>query len=206
MGRWCKPNPTQDNPSAKKAGRKVRLFLFHGAVRRPISIRVQLRPTACVSLAAEKFDTISLEQLQRFLFRSQMDIVAPAKRSEMMSRIKGRDTGPELRVRRCAHALGFRFRLHSKHLPGRPDLVFPRLKTVIFVHGCFWHRHKGCPHTSTPKTRVGFWQEKFQANIDRDIRVAASLRLLGWRVLTIWECQSKDTAKLMRRLHRMLAE
>ncbi len=110
--------------------------------------------------------------------------------------MRGKDTTPEMRVRRAAHALGLRFRLHRKDLPGRPDLVFPKFRVAMFVHGCFWHRHQGCAKASTPKTRVNFWQAKFDANVMRDARVSADLKGLGWQVLTIWECESKDPKKL----------
>ena len=124
------------------------------------------------------------------------DIVAPDVRSRMMSGIRGRDTRPELRVRRYLHRVGFRFRLHAKHLPGNPDLVLPRLKTAIFVHGCFWHRHAGCPDASTPSTRRDFWLDKFAANVARDGTAQDRLRELGWTVLTIWECETKSEVAL----------
>ena len=120
------------------------------------------------------------------------DIVDSEKRSEIMSRIRGRDTKPEMIVRRIAHGLGFRFRLHRRDLPGSPDLVFPRHRAVIMVHGCFWHRHPGCKYASTPKTRVGFWERKFAGNVVRDRRNEAELYELGWRVMVIWECETKD--------------
>ena len=109
-----------------------------------------------------------------------------------MSRVRGKDTSPEMRVRRAAHALGLRFRLHRKDLPGRPDMVFPRHHVTLFVHGCFWHRHPGCSKASTPKSRTEFWRGKFDANGARDVRVKAELEKLGWRVLTIWECETKQ--------------
>lgn len=123
-----------------------------------------------------------------------MDIVDSERRSEMMSRIKGRDTVPEFVVRRVAHRLGFRFRLHRKALPGRPDLVFPRYRAVVFVHGCFWHRHAGCRYAYTPKTRAGFWAGKFNRNVARDRHVQIALLSLGWRLLVIWECETRTEA------------
>ena len=120
------------------------------------------------------------------------DIFDPEKRSEIMSRIRGRDTRPEMIVRRIAHGLGFRFRLHRKDLPGRPDIVFPRHQAVIVVHGCFWHRHPGCKRASSPKTRVRYWQNKFEDNVVRDKRNETALRDLGWKVMVIWECETKD--------------
>lgn len=109
-----------------------------------------------------------------------------------MSRVKSKNTTPEMRVRRMAHAMGLRFRLHRKDLPGKPDLVFPKLKLAIFVHGCFWHRHPGCPKASMPKTNPDFWRTKFAANVDRDQRALEGLSSQGWNVKVIWECQTKD--------------
>ena len=128
------------------------------------------------------------------------DIVDSQRRSEMMAGIKGRDTGPERIVRRIAHGLGFRYRLHRKDLPGRPDLVFPRHRLAVFVHGCFWHRHNGCRYAYTPKSRVMFWMEKFAGNVTRDRRNEEALRNLGWRVLVIWECETKDEEHIERKL------
>ena len=128
------------------------------------------------------------------------DIVDSKRRSELMSRIRGRDTAPELAVRRIAHRMGLRFRLHRNDLPGRPDLVFPKHRLAVFVHGCFWHRHEGCRHASTPKSRIAFWTEKFAANVVRDARQEAALRALGWRVLVVWQCESRDEAVVERRL------
>ena len=134
------------------------------------------------------------------------DVFSTSKRSEVMSRIRGRDTRPELAIQSMVHGMGYRFRLHDKRLPGRPDLVLPRLQTVIFVHGCFWHRHSGCRYTTTPATRRDFWQAKFDANVARDKRTTAALRRLGWSVLTVWECQlKKDPQKVADRLGRLLA-
>lgn len=113
-----------------------------------------------------------------------------------MSRVKGKNTTPEMRVRRAAHALGLRFRLHRKDLPGKPDLVFPKHKVAMFVHGCFWHRHLGCPKASTPKSRIEYWQDKFEANIKRDARMVEQLNEGGWRVVTIWECETRDLTRL----------
>ena len=128
------------------------------------------------------------------------DIVGRDRRSRMMSRIRGRDTQPEIMVRRVAHGLGFRFRLHRRDLPGRPDLVLPRHRAVVFVHGCFWHRHKGCRYAYEPKSRVRFWTAKFRENVARDGRNEAALRALGWRVLVIWECETRRRDVVERRL------
>lgn len=121
-----------------------------------------------------------------------VDHVSPERRSWLMSRVKSKNTTPEMRVRRMAHAMGLRFRLHRKDLPGKPDLVFPKLKLAIFVHGCFWHRHPGCPKASMPKTNPDFWRTKFAANVDRDQRALEGLSSQGWNVKVIWECQTKD--------------
>ncbi len=133
------------------------------------------------------------------------DTVDPAKRSEIMSRIRSRDTKPEMIVRRIAHGLGFRFRLHRRDLPGSPDLVFPRHRAVIQVHGCFWHRHPGCKHASNPKTRVSYWEEKFRGNVVRDRRNETALHELGWRTLVIWECETKDREAVAERIEAFLA-
>lgn len=124
------------------------------------------------------------------------DIVDRQRRSEIMSRIGPRDTVPELAVRRAAHRMGFRFRLHRKELPGRPDLVFARHRLAAFVHGCFWHRHAGCKNATMPKTRPEFWQQKFMGNVERDRRACEQLERLGWRTLIIWECEAEDAARL----------
>ena len=116
------------------------------------------------------------------------DIVDQQTRSRMMSGIRGKNTKPELALRRALHARGFRFRLHFTGAPGRPDLVLPKHHAVVFVHGCFWHRHKGCRYTTSPSTRPEFWQAKFAANIARDSAVRRELVEAGWRVATIWEC------------------
>lgn len=124
------------------------------------------------------------------------DIVTPAVRSRMMSSIRGRDTQPEMRVRRYLHAVGIRFRLHERGLPGRPDLTLPGRKVAIFVHGCFWHQHPGCPLAASPATRPDFWRAKFAANKARDAAAVESLVSLGWSVITIWECQTRDELDL----------
>lgn len=117
-----------------------------------------------------------------------------------MARVKGKNTKPEILVRRALHKLGYRFRLHRRDMPGKPDIVLPKYKTVIFVHGCFWHRHPGCSKASTPKTRVEFWEEKFAANVARDERNLVGIDLLGWQALVVWECETKDLEALSSRL------
>ena len=116
------------------------------------------------------------------------DIVDPSTRSRMMAGIRGKNTRPELVIRSALHRGGFRFRLHDPRLPGSPDLVFPRYRAVIMVHGCFWHRHRGCAYATTPATRPAFWQRKFSANVDRDRRNRDELVDQGWKVLVVWEC------------------
>ena len=118
-----------------------------------------------------------------------VDVVNPETRTRMMSAIRGANTKPELNVRRRLHAAGFRYGLHRKDLPGRPDLVMPRHDAVIFVHGCYWHRHPGCRLATTPSTRTDFWTAKFTANQERDRRNIAELRDRGWRVAIVWECE-----------------
>lgn len=115
-----------------------------------------------------------------------------------MSRIRGKDTRPELLVRRVAHRLGYRFRLHREDLPGTPDLVFPRYRKLIFVHGCFWHRHDNCAKAAPSKTRVEYWKAKQDRNAARDQESIAKLLELGWSSLVIWECQTRDEAKVER--------
>lgn len=122
------------------------------------------------------------------------------QRRKLMARIRAKDSKPEMTVRRIAHSLGYRYRLHPRELPGTPDLVFPSRKKVVFVHGCFWHRHPDCSRTTTPKTRATYWQAKFDANVTRDIRNQQDLRKLGWDVETIWECQTKNAEALAVRL------
>ncbi|ABE63300.1 T/G mismatch-specific endonuclease [Nitrobacter hamburgensis X14] len=125
-----------------------------------------------------------------------VDRLTPERRSWLMSRVGGKNTTPEIVVRKVAHSLGLRFRLHRKQLPGTPDLVFPKWRTAIFVHGCFWHRHPGCAKASTPKSRTEYWQDKFETNVRRDKKNVALLRKQGWLVLTVWECETKNVDKL----------
>ena len=128
-----------------------------------------------------------------------------ALRSRIMRAVKGRDTAPELLVRKLAHGLGYRFRLHRVDLPGKPDLVFPSREKIIFVHGCFWHRHSGCKKASLPKSRPEYWHSKFSANVERDERVRAELEARGWKVATIWECETKNEVALRDTLHGILS-
>lgn len=117
-----------------------------------------------------------------------------------MAAIRGRDTIPERRVRSLLHRLGYRFRLHRRDLPGSPDIVLPRHQTVVFVHGCFWHRHPGCRYTTTPRTRSAFWDAKFRQNVERDARQQAELQNAGWSVMVVWECEIRNTQSLTTRL------
>jgi DNA mismatch endonuclease (patch repair protein) len=135
------------------------------------------------------------------------DIVSSATRSRMMAAIGSRDTVPEVVLRRTLHARGLRYRLHDRTLPGTPDLVFRRFGAVCFVHGCFWHRHDGCPYATTPATREEFWQSKFRENVERDKRNRRNLLESGWRVAVVWECalrkqgEVETSLKLRRWLH-----
>lgn len=131
------------------------------------------------------------------------EVVDPL-RSKIMSAVRGAHTLPELRVRHACHRLGFRFRLHRRDLPGTPDLVFPKLGKVIFVHGCFWHRHN-CSKATSPKTRTQFWNDKFARNILRDKRNLRTLRALGWEPLVVWECETTVSQNLAERLRRFLS-
>ncbi|KFE54200.1 very short patch repair endonuclease [Pseudomonas syringae] len=124
------------------------------------------------------------------------DVFRPEQRSKVMAKIKGKNTKPEMTVRSVCHRLGLRFRLHRKDLPGKPDLVFPRHRLCLFVHGCFWHQHPGCKYAYQPKSRLGFWLPKLQNNVLRDHKAKADLEALGWKVAIIWECQTKNLGML----------
>ncbi len=117
------------------------------------------------------------------------DRITQEQRSWNMSRIRSRNSKPEKTVRSLLHRGGYRFRLHVRYLPGTPDIVLPRYRTVIFVHGCFWHQHPGCKHAHTPRSRVAYWEEKLRRNVERHEKVSGQLECLGWRVLTVWECE-----------------
>ena len=132
------------------------------------------------------------------------DHLSPEERSWNMSRIKSKNTKPEKTVRSSLHKMGYRFRLHRKDLPGKPDIVLAKHKTVIFVHGCFWHQHKGCKYAYQPKTIAGFWRDKLQGNCERDIRTRKELRKMNWKARVIWECQTKNPAKLNKNLEQLL--
>ncbi|EKD97159.1 MAG: hypothetical protein ACD_23C01038G0002 [uncultured bacterium] len=130
----------------------------------------------------------------------------PMTRSEIMSRIRSHNTLPEMVVRRMVHAMGYRFRLYRRDLPGAPDLVLPRHSAVIFVHGCFWHQHavKSCAVSHKPKSNLDYWLPKLEKNVKRDARNTTQLKALGWRVLVLWECQLSNEASVRRRIERFL--
>lgn len=121
-----------------------------------------------------------------------------------MAKIRAKNTKPEIEVRKAAHSLGFRFRIHRKDLPGNPDIVFPRLRKIILVHGCFWHRHAGCKYTYTPKSNIDFWTKKFSNNIERDNKVAQQLKNLGWEIMIIWDCEVSKTNELKKNIDSFL--
>jgi DNA mismatch endonuclease (patch repair protein) len=127
------------------------------------------------------------------------------ERSAQMALVKARDTKPEMRVRKAAHAMGLRYRLNLRSLPGSPDLVFPGRRAVLFVHGCFWHRHKKCKATRTPKSRTPFWEQKFSENMARDRRTQLALRKAGWKVFIIWECETLQIDKVITILEQILS-
>jgi len=129
-----------------------------------------------------------------------VDRLSKEHRSWNMGRIRSANTTPEIRVRSILHRLGYRFRLHSKELPGRPDIVLAKWRHVVFVHGCFWHRHASCKFCSTPKSRIEFWAAKFERTVERDKAVEGKLRGMGWQVTVVWECELADEEKLVSRL------
>lgn len=135
-----------------------------------------------------------------------MDVVEPARRSRMMSGIRGRDTKPEMVVRRFLHAHGYRYRLHRKDLPGKPDIVLSRLRVCIFVNGCFWHHHSGCRFAVLPKSRPEFWEAKLLANAVRDQQIVKSLNEKGWRTLVVWECELRRSEAVLEKLLKRLRE
>lgn len=130
-----------------------------------------------------------------------VDVVDRATRSRMMSGIQGKNTKPELLVRKYLHGQGLRFRLHVRYLPGKPDLVFPKHKAVVFVHGCFWHHHADCKYATMPSTRVNFWANKLSENVARDQYQTAALEGLGWRIFVVWECELRNGRKRLKSLH-----
>lgn len=136
---------------------------------------------------------------------SVMEDVDPVRRT-IMAAVRSRDTKPELVVRKMLHSMNYRYRLHRNDLPGSPDIVFGPRRKVIFVHGCFWHRHVGCSKATTPKTRIEFWNRKFEQNVERDRKAELKLSGLGWRAITIWECETREREALEARLSAFLDE
>lgn len=133
-----------------------------------------------------------------------MDKLTKDRRSWNMGRIRSADTAPEIRVRSILHRLGYRFRLHAKYLPGRPDIVLPKWRHIVFVHGCFWHRHASCKFCYTPKSRTEFWRAKFEGTVERDRTVENTLRGMGWHVTVVWECELADEGKLASKLGKAI--
>jgi DNA mismatch endonuclease (patch repair protein) len=166
-------------------------------------LRIPIRSVIIKKFIRRLFDIFDTA-VERIL---TVDSLSPAERSERMSRVRSKDSKPELAVRQLVHAMGFRYRLHVGKLPGKPDLVFPARKKVIFVHGCFWHRHGlNCRLTRWPKSKLEFWKPKLESNHERDKKHRRSLRRLGWRVLTIWECEIPKTERLEARIKKFLSE
>jgi DNA mismatch endonuclease, patch repair protein len=132
-----------------------------------------------------------------------MDTVSPKVRSGVMARIRKKNTRPEVTVRKLAHALGLRFRVHRADLPGTPDIVLPKFGAVIFVHGCFWHQHEGCRLARLPKSRTYYWHPKLLRNSQRDLIAKAQLKKAGWKVFVVWECETKTPQKVENRLRRL---
>ena len=142
---------------------------------------------------------------QRWEYQTGMvDSVSSSRRSEIMSRIRAKDTKPELTVRRMVHGMGYRYRLHRRDLPSTPDMVFPGRRKIILIHGCFWHHHEACPAGRIPKSRRKFWTEKLQGNARRDQRNLVALRKLGWKVLVVWECDLARLDRLASRIQKFL--
>lgn len=135
-----------------------------------------------------------------------MDKYSSAMRSSIMAKVKSRDTKLEMLVRRLVYGLGFRYRLHRKDIPGRPDLAFIGLKKAIFVHGCFWHQHPGCKRAARPQTNPSFWDAKLNENIERDKRTLAELTGMGWKALVVWQCEMKPLEGLRERIKKFLEE
>lgn len=134
------------------------------------------------------------------------DTLSPEERSARMALVRNKDTKPEMVARRLVHGMGYRYRLHAKGLPGRPDIVFRKKRKAIFVHGCFWHRHRNCKLARLPKSKLDFWKPKLEGNRSRDLDNQARLRQMGWEVLVIWECETKDVTDLKKKIRLFLEE
>ncbi|PWV45152.1 very short patch repair endonuclease [Chitinophaga sp. S165] len=132
------------------------------------------------------------------------DHLTPKRRSENMAAVRSKETQPELTVRRMLHGLGYRYRLHDTSLPGKPDIVFRSRKKIVFIHGCFWHRHPECKYATSPKTNIGFWNEKFEKNVRRDKLVQSQLLVMGWESLIIWQCELKNPELLVHKVVEFL--
>ncbi len=132
------------------------------------------------------------------------DVFQPEERSRIMAKVRGENTSPERLVRSLVHRMGYRFRLHRKDLPGKPDIVLPRHKKIIFIHGCFWHQHEGCPHAARPTSNTEYWNKKLDRNMIRDREHLQKLEYLGWNVLIVWECETRDHDKLLEKLKGFL--
>jgi DNA mismatch endonuclease (patch repair protein) len=135
-----------------------------------------------------------------------VDTVSKEKRSAIMSRVRGKDTAPEMAVRRMVFSMGYRYRLHDARLPGKPDLVFAGRRKIIFIHGCFWHRHEGCPLARIPKSSTRFWTQKLEGNKERDVKNMTALHALGWCVLVVWECELANRVALLARVKAFLEQ
>lgn len=133
------------------------------------------------------------------------DVFDKKKRSEIMSSVKSKDTKPEIIVRKLLHSMGYRFRVHREDLPGTPDIVLPKYKAVIFVHGCFWHGHEGCPRAKLPRTNMEFWEVKIAKNMARDAEAVQNLSRMGWKSLVIWTCEIKDLEQLSKKIRDFLS-
>lgn len=133
-----------------------------------------------------------------------MDILTPEQRRRTMAAVKSKDTKPEMLVRRLLHAAGYRFRIHRKDLPGNPDIVLPKYRTVVFVHGCFWHQHDSCKRATRPASSQDYWQKKLDRNVQRDKTTIAALGGLGWRIIVVWECETRNLEQLSKHLISVL--
>ena len=197
--------PVQRNNSLEIPGFCVPKHFNHSArstakpmLRDNILAQRQLEIPSC------SFTCLGASIYCRIVGAAAMDRVSREKRSEMMSFVRAKNTRPELAVRRLLHAMGFRFRLHKDDLPGKPDIVLPKKKTAIFVHGCFWHRHKGCVRTTTPENNCEFWADKFRRNKLRDQSNRNKLKRLGWKVVIVWECETAQMERLRQTLAHAL--
>jgi DNA mismatch endonuclease (patch repair protein) len=200
VNRWSAPWPV----GLAGIGRSIRVSSARGArhARQRIAVyQPQDTLTAQRSIGDSAAIQIALSSRHRF---PAMDRLSPQQRSFIMSRIRGKDTQPELAVRRMLHRLGFRYRLHVRDLPGTPDLVFHSRRKIVFVHGCFWHCHSRCGIAGVPTSNRDYWLPKLKRTRQRDLQNSAKLRRLGWKVLVVWECELSDATKLAARLVRFL--